>query len=131
MCIISWVISETLSERSDPMAEKFTTDFAQRLHAQVLDRPKGKQRGGDIVHADHIEQGKSLILRKSYGGRMTWKVLFYVTVKDERSKAKIVARAKKLGRYPDMSVKQAYTAARNFNHHRASAAASSDTFGKI
>src|SRR3954463_13338074 len=101
------------------MAEKFTTDFVDSLRKRGLPQ-KGKTRSGeDITVTDKIEKGKSLLLRASYGGRMTWKVLYYVSKPNAEGNLRTVPRAKKLGLYPGMKVKEAYAAARRFNHQQA------------
>ena len=58
---------------------------------------------GQTVRYDALVPG--LMLFTSYGGAKTWRVLYYVNGKP---------RSKKLGRFPDMSVKKAREAARTF-----------------
>jgi integrase len=109
------------------MADKFTDAFVKNALKQL--KQSGKR---DASHFDKVAAGKSLLLRLSHGGSATWKALYYAPKEGDGGKQRVVAKASVLGSYPEMTPKQAYAAARAFDHGRAQAAATTpDTFGSV
>lgn len=70
--------------------------------------PKGKQ-------VDYFDAGMpGLVLRMNYGGRKTWRALYYVKGADKDGKRRTEPRTHPLGLYPILSLKDAREAARRF-----------------
>jgi integrase len=78
------------------------TRFTQQGVTRIKAPPKPKRR--DIIHTLD-GGGRALALRVSYQGSKAWRVLYYVNGKP---------RTKTLGKFPKMSVKEAYEEARKF-----------------
>src|SRR5262245_26313112 len=111
---------------TEKMAQRFDDRFVKNAIKQLA--ASGKR---DMTHFDKIEAGKSLLLRLTPHSA-TFKVLYYVSQSTPNGKQRSVAKATKLGSYPEMTVREAYLAARAFDNKRATAAATSnDTFGDI
>lgn len=109
----------------------FTPEFMRELKLPPRPgNPSKSKKGGESTYIDTLEPGKALVLRVSYGGKMTWKAMFYVKVPDPQGKLRTIARAKKLGHYPEMSVAAAYAAARTFDAKQGAASYEGGTFGK-
>lgn len=95
--------------------QPFTDPYVKNLAAP----PKGQD-----VTILHSLSGvpRSLLLRLSYGGAKTWKVLYYVKGK---------ARAHKIGRYPDVTVAKAYAFALAFDPNAKAAASAAGKFEAV
>ncbi|HZP69251.1 MAG TPA: tyrosine-type recombinase/integrase [Pseudolabrys sp.] len=78
--------------------------------------------GEQMEYFEKLRQGRRLVLRISYGGTKAWRVVWYVNGK---------ARAKTIGRWPDMSVKVAREAAYNFDPKAAMASAAAGSFKAV
>jgi integrase len=94
---------------------KFDNATAARLKL-----PPGKQQE---YWFENLFEGRSLVLGLSYRGTRTWSALYY----DERAKP----RRQKLGTFPEMSAKDARTAAREFDANKAIATAKAGTFKQV
>lgn len=109
----------------------FTPEFMRDLQLPPKPRdPSKSKKKAEATYIDTLEPGKALILRVSYGGRKAWKVMFYIKVADAQGRPRTVARSKKLGRYPTMSIADAYAKAREFDQNKGAAAFAGGTFGK-
>jgi integrase len=82
--------------------------------------PHGEQV--DYYDDKPLRRGLLLCLRVSYGGAKTWRVSYYLNGRP---------KAATLGRYPDMSVKQAKDAAYPFDPAAATAAAKAGSFKDV
>jgi hypothetical protein len=100
---------------------KFTTKFMKGI-------PRPTKRERDKTYMDTRDPGKALVLRVSYGGTMTWKILFYV---QRLTDGKTVPRAKKIGEYPQLSENEAYQKLKEFNPDDEHAASRAGTFGAV
>lgn len=70
--------------------------------------PQGKQ-------LDYFDKGMpGLVLRMNYGGRKTWRALYYVKRTGKDGKLRTEPRTHPLGLYPILSLKEAREAARRF-----------------
>jgi integrase len=93
---------------------RFTKIGVERMKAP----PKPKR----ILKIHTIDRGLGLALRVSYHGTKTWRVLYYVDGQP---------RTKHLGKYPDVSVAEAYKKARQFDPESASKKAKAGTFRDV
>src|SRR5690349_18151014 len=91
--------TETAVQRLKPPAKPLQTDYFQRL-----------------------KPGITLLLRVSYGGRKTWRCMYYVNGK---------ARSALLGHYPALSAAEARKAADNFDAPHAVASGEAGSFGEV
>ena len=94
--------------------ERFTEMGVRKLKA-----PPKPQRS-DKIHT--ITRGLGLALRVSYSGSKTWRVLYYVNGRPS---------TKTLGKFPDVSVSEAYKRARKFDPEAASKQAAVGTFKQV
>jgi integrase len=123
-----------------PHKRVFSKEFMQRhdplKNPDILKAPKPKRgknsRGGEATYIDTLGDrgGKALVLRVSYGGSMTWKVMFYVKKTNPKGKTITAARVKRLGHYPEMSIDEAYEKAADHDPQKAAASYRAGTFGE-
>ena len=92
------------------------TRFTQQGVTRMKAPPKPQRR--DIIHTLD-GGGRALALRVSYSGSKTWRVLYYVNGKP---------RTETLDKFPKMSVRAAYEAARKFEPESAEKKAKAGTF---
>jgi integrase len=79
-----------------------------------------EQRPPERSKIDYFDAGMpGLILRNNYGGRMTWCVLHYVKKNDGNGKSKTIPTTKKIGKWPNLSLKEARQLAKRFDPHQA------------
>src|SRR5262245_51527690 len=78
---------------------------------------------GQVDRFERLVRGRTLVLRVGYGGSKAWRVIYY----DSNGKA----RAKTLGRYPELRVSAARRAALAFDPTAASAAAEAGSFKEV
>ena len=95
------------------------TRFTQQGVTRMKAPPKPQRR--DIIHTLD-GGGRALALRVSYSGSKTWRVLYYVNGKP---------RTETLDKFPKMSVKAAYEAARKFEPESAEKKAKAGTFRDV
>jgi integrase len=73
-------------------------------------------KGRPFGTVDYFDAHTGLVLRVNYGGRKTWRALYYVKgVNKKTGKPRTEPRTRPLGRYPKMSVKEARLAAKKFD----------------
>jgi integrase len=123
-----------------PHKRIFTKEFMARHDPRknpgILKAPTTKNgkntRGGEATHIDTLgnQGGKALVLRISYGGTMTWKVMFYVKTTSAKGKAVTAARVKRLGHFPAMSIDEAYDKAETYDPKKGAASYVAGTFGE-
>ena len=94
--------------------ERFTQQGVTRMKA-----PPKPQRI-DKIHT--IDRGLALALRISYSGSKTWRVLYYVNGRP---------RTETLGKFPKVSVSEAYKLARKFDPEQANKRAEAGTFEQV
>ncbi len=76
---------------------------------------KLKTPDGERAYVDYFDAGiRGLILRVGYGGAKTWLVRHYLRRRNKHGKYVSVPTTHKLGRYPDLKVKQARDKAGQF-----------------
>jgi integrase len=79
-----------------------------------------EQRPPERSKIDYFDAGMpGLILRNNYGGKMTWCVLHYVKKTDANDKPKTIPTTKKIGKWPNLSLKEARQLAKKFDPHQA------------
>jgi integrase len=100
------------------MPQSRATVFTELSVRRLPLPPQGEQ----IDYVEKLKQGRTLQLRLSYGGTKAWRVVYYINGK---------ARAKTLGRYPDMGVKAARDQADKFDPKAAYAAAEAGSFLEV
>lgn len=72
-------------------------------------------KGRPIGTIDYFDKGMpGLVLRVNYGGAKVWRALYYVKVEKD-GKRITVPRTRRLGRYPNLTLKEAREAARKFD----------------
>jgi hypothetical protein len=91
----------SLTEGAAMPARLITDAFVRNV------KPPTAEGARQVTYLHNIERGLSLVLVVSYGGTKTFRALTY----DERTKK---PRSRKLGTYPQMSVKQARAEARAY-----------------
>ena len=94
------------------------TRFTQQGVSRMKAPPKPQRI--DKIHT--IDRGLALALRLSYSGSKTWRVLYYVNGKP---------RTETLGKFPKVSVSEAYKKARKFDPEQASKKAEAGTFQQV
>jgi integrase len=94
--------------------ERFTEIGVRKL------KPPPKPQRIDKIHT--ITRGLGLALRLSYSGSKTWRVLYYVNGRPS---------TKTLGKFPDVSVSEAYKKARKFDPEAANKHAAVGTFKQV
>ena len=81
----------------------------EEMVASIKPPPAGKQ-------IDYFDAGMpGLVLRVNYGGSKVWRALFYVKKVDKDGKRITMPTTKKLGRFPNMKLKEAREKARQFD----------------
>jgi integrase len=88
----------------------------QRLTEEFIAELRPPERS----KVDYFDAGMpGLILRNNYGGRMTWCVLHYVKGTDGNGKPKTIPTTKKIGKWPNITLKEARQLAKRFDPHQA------------
>jgi hypothetical protein len=92
-----------------PMTKRrLTEEFLQEL------------RPPETGKVDFYDAGMpGLILRNNYGGRMSWCVLHYVKKTDGNGKPKTIPTTKKIGKWPNLSLKEARQLTKRFDPQQA------------
>jgi integrase len=73
-------------------------------------------KGRPFGTVDYFDAHTGLVLRVNYGGRKTWRALYYIKgINKKTGKPRTEPRTRPLGRYPKMSVKEARLAAKKFD----------------
>ena len=115
--VIPEAVKRAAAKREDkPKRPKLTERTVSRLPLP----PHGEQV--DYYDDKPLRRGLLLCLRVSYGGAKTWRVGYYLNGRP---------KAATLGRYPEMSVKQAKEAAYAFDPVAATAAARAGSFKDV
>jgi integrase len=84
----------------------------KRLTEEGVRKLKPPTKGKQVDYFDAGMPG--LVLRMNYGGRKTWRALYYVKGVDKDGKHRTEPRTHPLGLYPILSLKEAREAARRF-----------------
>ena len=77
---------------------------------------------GQVEFFERLEHGRSLVLRRSYGGTKAWRVVHY-----EGGRQRVMT----LGRYPSLKVAAARKMAKNFDARITTASAKAGTFEQV
>jgi integrase len=105
----------------------------KKLTDQGVAKLKPPAKGKQVDYFDAYMPG--LVLRLNYGGRKTWRALYYVPTvakKGKRAGQRIsMPTTRELGRYPNMTLKEARAAAKSFDPKKALAQTDAGSFKKV
>jgi integrase len=89
---------------------------------RALPFPAKDDKPNEVQYFERLKEGRSLVLYVSYGGSKTWRVLFYEGGKP---------RTKRIGTYPELSIKDARRQVDKFDAEEAVAATKAGTFRDV
>jgi integrase len=85
----------------------------KKLTEEGIAALKPPPKGTQIDYHDTVIHG--LVLRVNYGGAKVWRALYYVPKLNKKGKRISMPTTKKLGRYPNLKLKEARELARKFD----------------
>jgi integrase len=94
--------------------KSLTEEGVRKLKAPPMRHDAKGRPLGTVDYYDTKQPG--LVLRVNYGGRKTWRALYYVKgVNKKTGKARTEPRTRPIGRFPNMSVKEARAKFKKFD----------------